>query len=760
MPIRLLVILRFLGTLSGYGFITILLPSVALGEKMRGRRFPARILCYFTVGNFYVINLVFLFQFLHISNFFTLWTGILVPVAAFAVKTRHIDVKAIAGNAWHSFQMLLSGRLGLKTAVLRLFHPLARLVSGKAAAVGRNFRHCFLDWVFTSAIVLALLWLYGPTIWDHYGFLASDMVVHLSWINAMDSHDIFTAGIYPFGLHCMVYFLHTVFRTDAYVILKAFGFVQCLCLQLAPLLVLKLCCKNRFVPYLGVGIYLIGNFFGDLTYRRFANALPQEFGVVFIFPVVYYGYRYFKLKNRELSGTVDHTRVKYALIGLAMNFSLTLSAHFYSAAVAGVFIAGMAVGYAFLFFRRKVFWEMVRAMLISAVIGLLPLGIGLLTGVGLQGSMYWGMNIINPEGPQQTVTEAGVYVGVQDQEEESAPPEESEAESRTQVGTVLLNGVEKVWKAFQDRVNIFVLRVSTPVYTRMIALWGLVLLLVGGILLFSKKGREYGGMLVSAVAGMAFLTLLLIGPMLGLKRLIGEDRLAIYFAYMLQMIFCFVVDVLFCAVTWLAFRKQWISDGLMVGVLAAALVVLWQNDLIKKPPGWTDAESNEAITCVSSIISREKDDTWTILSANDERLMISGHGFHYEMIDFLVENMHPNSSFLTIPTETVYFFVEKIPVDFYVHYSDSGQAVSLEGASRPLPANKGITMYQGEKRWVVMSHMYEWAKAFQHLYPNEMKVYMETDSFVCYRLEQNPFRLYDLSIEYGYNNTGMEKIEE
>ena len=50
-----------------------------------------------------------------------------------------------------------------------------------------------------------------------------------------------------------------------------------------------------------------------------------------------------------------------------------------------------------------------------------------------------------------------------------------------------------------------------------------------------------------------------------------------------------------------------------------------------------------------------------------------------------------------------------------------------------------------------MSHMYYWAQAFRDLYPNEMEVYYETDAFVCYRVRQDGFGLYNFAVDYGYN---------
>lgn len=50
-----------------------------------------------------------------------------------------------------------------------------------------------------------------------------------------------------------------------------------------------------------------------------------------------------------------------------------------------------------------------------------------------------------------------------------------------------------------------------------------------------------------------------------------------------------------------------------------------------------------------------------------------------------------------------------------------------------------------------MSRMYYWAQEFGRLYPNEMQVYLETDQFVCYRVEQNMYKLFNFAIDYGYN---------
>ena len=163
---------------------------------------------------------------------------------------------------------------------------------------------------------------------------------------------------------------------------------------------------------------------------------------------------------------------------------------------------------------------------------------------------------------------------------------------------------------------------------------------------------------------------------------------------------------------------------------------------------------NEAILCTTNILwdNRGQNDKWTIVSANDELRMTEQYGRHEETITFLqnMEHWNPNQE-VTIPTDRIYFYIEKKPLNYANGYGGTIPEVSREEAGKPLPANVGINAYNGTDRAVTMSRMYYWAQAFQRLYPYEMKVYFENDRFVCYYLEQNTYRLYNLAIDYGFN---------
>ena len=113
-----------------------------------------------------------------------------------------------------------------------------------------------------------------------------------------------------------------------------------------------------------------------------------------------------------------------------------------------------------------------------------------------------------------------------------------------------------------------------------------------------------------------------------------------------------------------------------------------------------------------------------------------------------------------IPTDRVYFYIEKQPLNYANGYGGKIPAVSEEQAEKELPPNSGISAYNGTRRAVTMSRMYYWAQKFKEMYPNEMEVYYETDNFVCYRVVQNDYRLYNFSIDYDYNTRNYEEAEE
>ena len=113
MSMTTLVILRFLGIFAAYMGVTLALPALMFRRILRGRSLAEQFLMCYTFGNFYIINIVFLLQLLHISNFFTLAGLTAVLSIVIGGRVNRIPLKQQAGNTWHLFGKLLRGRMKL-----------------------------------------------------------------------------------------------------------------------------------------------------------------------------------------------------------------------------------------------------------------------------------------------------------------------------------------------------------------------------------------------------------------------------------------------------------------------------------------------------------------------------------------------------------------------------------------------------------------------------------------------------------------------
>ena len=88
-----LVILRFTGIFAAYTGITVLLPEIMFRRILKGRRLSEQFLMSYTFGNFYIINIVFALQLLHISNFFTLTAVTVLMSILIGLKVNRIPLR-------------------------------------------------------------------------------------------------------------------------------------------------------------------------------------------------------------------------------------------------------------------------------------------------------------------------------------------------------------------------------------------------------------------------------------------------------------------------------------------------------------------------------------------------------------------------------------------------------------------------------------------------------------------------------------------
>ena len=766
MSMTTLITLRFVSIFAAYTGLTVLLPAIMFRRILAGRRLSEQFLMCYTFGNFYIINIVFAVQLLHISGFWTLVLFTAVPGILIWSRVNRVSLRELCMKTGIVCKKILQGSMGIKGFLYR--------VKNRSMAVLKKAVWLFycevvcntLQWILAGAVIAALFWIYGRQLVLTYGYRASDIPVHLNWINQMSRGNLFASGVYPFGFHCMVYYLHAVFGFDTYVILCVFYLVQVFFIYIVLLAMLKLLCRSLYLPYAGIMVYILGSFWARQTYSRFGSSLPQEFGMIFVIPSVYFLIRFFQTEKKNLKNR--ETRLILGCFALA--FSLTLAIHFYGTMIAGLCCIGIAVGFCTRFLNKEYFRRIMLTGIISVFLAVLPMGIAFAGGTPLQGSLGWGLSVINGDSSDTEDTSENEAAQKQAMEEMAARLIENTQNSNSesvQTGEIpviteapkhsLADKAREIPKKMKNLREMMIRRIqefiinSQEQWCAYAVLAGIAVLILLGLVFIILRRITYGEMLMSAGFCMGILTLLLCAGNLGLPVLMDPARCSIYYVYLLIVSITVLGDGLLYLIFMpriLTIPRNAVSFILTVSMAAGMI----HQGLVKTPDFISDYVSNGAITCLTNIIKENKDETWTIVSANDETQMGLDHGWHYETITFLRKQEHINKDTkLIIPTEKVYFFIEKIPLNYSVVYSGSGQSISKKGASQSLPNSGGIGMYQGEGRWILMSRMYYWAQAFMEMYPNETKVYYESEDFVCYVISQNMYHQYNFAIDYGYN---------
>ena len=887
MPMEVLTILQVIGSLAAYLVVTFLLPAMLLYRKIQNLRFCERFIAYQMAGNFYMMNLVSVLELLHISNRVTLTLLTVVPCAALYFFLNKKNPVEIVHAGFDYLERLAGGQFGVRLFIRRLRVGAWRLLKKAARVLFRRLRGNFIDIVLIAVLTAGLCYVYGTNLLEHIGYCESDLPVHNYWVNYLGRNKMFVAGIYPFGFHCVIYYLHEVFAIPTFVLLRVFCFTQNLMIHYILLAFLKYCCKSKFAPYVGVYMYVFLKIFGENTYIRYFSSLPQEFGMIFILPSIYYLFAFFVRKQKPGEGkdretasvqampadgedaggmvigqgvlgmddeelpplseesiirieeqgivkikvgqdlvadgkvsTEDisteeksakkHLWVKkgrkgapgkmgktgktrfagtadfWYLAGFAISFGMTLSAHFYDTMIAGLLCVGVAVGYFFRLFRPKYFGKVMLTGILSILIAIFPMLVAFALGTPLQGSLGWGMKVISGENSQEVIQtkpkdkdagNADTTGGIEGAGGISGQSTDGSASGTQQPDTAadgmgaaaqaadgmgaaaqtapvhqkslpekIISKLESAVSAFWEAMRIYIITDSYPLFQKMLV-GSVALLAVMSLLFFLLRQTDYAARFLSVSAGLVALSILQASSRLGLPTLMDAIRTCIFYAYVLVAAWSLCVDgILQLLCGW--FKKKWILHTASLAVLAAVAVCCDQEGLIRTPPVRESLQTNDAIICLTNILHDNEDFTWTICSANDELRMGEDYGYHHEVHTFLKDlERKGRTHSITIPTAKVYFFIEKVPIMYGRAYRGDETEISEVFAKEPLPTSAGITMYQGVNRLIEMSKLYEWAQKFADLYPNDVKVYYESDNFVCYCVEQDLYRPFNFDID-------------
>lgn len=767
-----------------YTLMVVVLPGLAMRRLLKGRSWTQKFVFSVVAGNFFYIMLVLLWGLIHVTNRYVLIASTLVVPAVSLIRGRKELWERHLEKVWVNVRRFARRENSFRYSIRLIFRWFGRKIQKAFRVVGKLVQKNLPELILFIGCSAFVIWYFSVT--DHFGPRESDLSVHMYWINGIDEGILFREGVYPFGMHALLYYFHAVFNIPTVRLILLFGTVQTFYIFTMLLAFLKEICRFRYTPYFAyfafaVGDYLVGGADYGGGYSRYYSALPQEFGMMFILPCAIALIHFFRAVRDE---NAEYERMKkekllYTKIGaktrlrestvqlwvLIISFGLTLSAHFYNTFIAAFLVLSAAVAYIRFVIRPRILRRLICAAIISVMIPLFPMVIAYVGGTPLQASLYWGMEVMGIE--EENAEETVISEEAEDIEEPSADtdghvtlPAESEVvgDPGETVQTISLKEWITQYAETLKEVTVATLNhhiFKSDIYM-LVWFWSLLVLLVEIPVMWLFREWEYSRYIVMILVYTGLLVLLCIAGDMGLPELMDQERSPIFCCYTVLVGVSLAIDGLLVVLSRIIkVRVLWQT----VSFISVVLFILYSAETGTVRDKITETSSYErdgAALCIYDIMKKYPDQKWTVVSCNEERNMVSPVSWHYEVIDFLdsMENYSEGDE-MYFPTQYVFFFVEKNSLDYgYGEFTDEDGRVSKKWASESLPAKNELTQYAGTNRIILNSRMYYWAEEYQKRFPNELKVYYEDDDFICYYIEQNEYYLNNFAIDYGYNSGG------
>lgn len=401
-----------------YMFIMFIWPSVVFGRFLKGRSLTFRFGFCVTVQTVLVNTVVLALGLVHLLQ--PLMVQILFYATFLCVLVR--DVRW-GEKQYKKLRRLINGTYGVKT----LFADVADLIGGKLKSEWEKFLRMmqgrWWEYGLLSVILIygAMYFSYGAFQDYSYGF--GDMYPHNAWIYGLSQGQVFSAGVYPEGMHCFLYAMHTLFGIRIYSCLLFTAGIHILIFLLSAYVMLKEVFRWRYAPMLALAAFLtvdvvcINEIY---SMSRLQWTLPQEFGLFTQFLCAAFLVRYLRTAGParkpeggfkavffksyrpvhypgEIERPPEYTKNYWDenLLVFVLALAASLAIHFYVTIMAFFLcVAFVPAGLCKILNPRRLV-PLVTAAVCGFFIAVLPMAGALASGIPFQGSIGWAMSVIN-----------------------------------------------------------------------------------------------------------------------------------------------------------------------------------------------------------------------------------------------------------------------------------------------------------------------------------------------------------------------------
>ena len=789
-------IVEFIKVLSGYIFLLYLWPSVIFRKKLSGKSLTFRFAFCSTVSILLSNTIIIGLGLFHILNEWIVWW---IYYGIFFLSI--FKEKELRRYIFAHIKRTLSGTQGWKLLIFRQAEGLKIIIVNSFQQLNKKIKGRRIEYgiLFVLIVFAVAYFSYGAFQCHSYGW--GDMYVHHAWIYGLKEGKIFSAGIYPEAMHCFIYCMNDLFGISVYSCMMFLGEIHVSALLLAIYCFLREVMKSKYTVYLVLAAFLtIDMVCVDEIYgmSRMQYTIPQEFGLYTEFLCALYLVRFLRRNPEE--GKAKRKVWNDDLFLFMTSLAASLAIHFYVTMMAFFLCAAIAIFGIVKVFRKENFKSLVIAVLAGMIISAAPMVLAYASGIPLQGSLNWGMNVMNGTDTKEGRTQQAQSIASENNAETSS---QNESESQSSESIQQESGVQSSQSVTseekqqtetndaleQEQTSQKKSRKTIGEYIKMVykygyaqlygdtrAKWLLGFTLIAGILSvinwiitavrFRKLPFElYFGITAASIIFM----ILYAAPFLGLPEIIAGARLCLTEQVLLLSMMALPADEVLFAIG----RRKMACILPYLSVLGVAAIYAGTN-YFGVYHGYLYYELtryNSVVNLTNRIASEYPKQRYTIISTTDEIYLVIESGWHEEILDFYYKSKLEK---YYIPTEYLFFYVEKNPIQYaqyhffagprwlaqkkYSQYYKYSNAVISEGSAiksskvsedvlgEPLTdMGKASDAYSNLKnRTILESELYFWCQDFKARLPYEIQVYYEDEDVVCYMIKQNPEHLYNL----------------
>jgi len=710
---------EYIKVLAGYVFLMFIWPSFVLRKYFRGRSTTFWFAFCVTFQPVLINTVVIMLGLVHLLNIWVIRGVFYIPLLLEAVKWLHWGKKE-GRNLKH----LLNGTYGLKMFCHNVLAGAGKRIGGFFSVVRVRFRTHWWEYGLLSVIVIYGMIYFSWGIFQNYSYGASDMYVHNAWIYGLVQGKIFSAGVYPEGMHCFIYGLYALFGIRIYSCMLFLQPIHVAVFLLSVYIFFREVFCWKYTPMFVLAAFLtldVVQVNAAISMSRLQWTLPQEFGFHAIFLCAAFLVRYLRsTKRTAFRGKMTKGYWDENLLIFALSLATTLTIHFYPTIMAFFLCLAFVPVHLRKIFSGKRFVPLVTAVALGVVVAVVPMVGALATGIPFQGSIGWAMELIegskgqsNTEqqsdgGAQQGSTEqqgdSGAQQGSTVQQEEAGASQGSAAgdaeqppsaledtgagnQAGTDIGQPVQETLTDRLEGLYHRLAVFVrekwqilyqngyVRLFKEERAKLVLGCTLLALLIwlcyripAGFLKLVLRRRKkkpkpgYFDQYVSIVLASIVFMIVYSGSSLGLPALIESYRI------------CAIEQLLVLAVAWVpldivfSVLRLAIWEGVLKVASAGTIMgIYFLTVATGNFHGFlciSLTRLNGAVLSTHSITETMEPYSFTIVSPTDELYQQIQYGWHEELSSFVNQVQEKE---YTLPTEHIFIFIEKVPFK-YAHY--------------------------------------------------------------------------------------------